>query len=91
MTEGLKKALKKWGVYFGSFSGFIAVTAILVGLYTLQSDVANLKRNDHKQDLLIIQAVNAAHEKELACKDMENQLVITRMSFKSKGACKDGT
>ncbi len=82
MTEGLKKALKKWGVYFGSFSGFIAVTAILVGLYTLQSDVANLKRNDHKQDLLIIQAVNAAHEKELACKDMVHAVNLAKLDYK---------
>ncbi len=73
---------------FGTTVAVIVHTSKSMSKFEL--DLAAMQSKNNAQDILIQRAVDAAHEKELACKDMEHQLVMTRMSFKSKEECKDG-
>lgn len=83
--ETLTRIIKHWGAYIGAGAGILTIVAVGVGLFTLQNNVSDLQRITDTQSVLIQDAINAAHEKELQCKDMVHSFNAMKMKYKYCG------
>lgn len=79
----VSRIIKRVSVGVGIVAGVLAVCGFGVSIFALQSDVTDLKAGYHTHEIMIQKAINAAHEKELQCKEMIHTFKSKKLTYSS--------